>query len=407
MPFSVFWKNHINNFQAKFKSMIHHTSNNNKPLIGQIVRNYLPLTQTFIYEHLKHTNSLVITDIAQNLKDYPFNCNYIFTREEFQTQKQVCQQFLERVRFPNCFETLLQNKKVEILHAHFGPMGYETLSLKKKLNVPLITSFHGYDASCMLHMPKWQQAYKRLFIEGDLFLVVGKKMAQRLQENGCPASKIKIQHVGIDLTHLPSSPTPPKPENKISLLYCGRLVEKKGCMYALLAFAQLAKKWPQLEFRIVGSGEQAEILKHTIDLLGLKNRVIMLGALSHAATLQEMHRAHLFILPSITASNGDMEGAPVVLMEAQAIGLPVLSTLHADIPEVVLDGKSGFLVPEKNVPALSEKLDYLLSHPNSWSHFGQTGKDHINQHYNIHRESKNMTQLYKDLLSNPKQLAKV
>lgn len=182
------------------------------------------------------------------------------------------------------------------------------------------------------------------------------------------------------------------------LLYCGRLVTKKGVLDALHAFAWVADQWPHLIFRIVGDGELKQHLVQEIDVLELGDRVEVLGALSHDRVIQEMQQAHLFILPSKTAENGDMEGTPTVLLEAQASGLPVLSTHHADIPEVVVDGESGFLVSEGDVEALADKLNVLLSQSDMWGKLGRRGRSHVERYYNIRQEVKRLETVYQHLL---------
>ena len=103
-------------------------------------------------------------------------------------------------------------------------------------------------------------------------------------------------------------------------------------------------------------------------------------------------------LPSITASNGDQEGIPVVLMEAQATGLPIISTYHTGIPEVVIDGKSGFLVHEKDVDALAEKLEYLIKHPEIWPEMGRYGRKHVEEKYDIKKLNQQLVKIYQNLI---------
>lgn len=308
------------------------------------------------------------------------------------------QAFLGELDYPNCFERFIHKRRVCLLHAHFGPGGYAALRLKRRVGIPLITTFYGIDASKLLRDSRMQGALKRLFQEGDMFLALGKDMVGRLRAVGCPEEKIRIQRLGVDVEQIAFRPRKSGNGERVVLLYCGRLVEKKGILYALEAFARLAGRWRNLEFRIVGGGLLRPAVERAVRRMNLQDRVILRGALPHAEALQEMQDAHLFLLPSLTASDGDMEGTPTVLLEAQASGLPVVSTHHADIPEVVLDGETGFLAPERDSQALADHLDHLLTRPETWSDIGRTGRRHIEQHYNIHKEVLKLEMIYSDLI---------
>ncbi len=135
-----------------------------------------------------------------------------------------------------------------------------------------------------------------------------------------------------------------------------------------------------------------------VENLHIKGYVKFLGAVEQNEVPRLYQKAHIFILPSITADNGDQEGIPVVLMEAQATGLPIISTYHTGIPEVVVDGKSGFLVPEKNVDALAEKLEYLIEHPEIWPNMGQYGRKFVEEHYDINKLNQKLVEIHQNLI---------
>ena len=378
--------------------------------VAHLRRHFLPLTETFIYTLLANARRFrpfVFTEVLDNHHRFPIPCAYLIKHQHlrklrhemgdgFRNFRRV---FFGSLNYPNCFERRIRQRNTRLLHAHFGTEGCSALRLKQRLELPLVTSFHGFDASRMLRQRRWREALKRLFGEGDAFTVVGKDMAARLAEAGCPHDKIRVQHVGIDLDGIPFGPHPVTPEGgRIGLLFCGRLVEKKGVLHALLAFARLADKWPDLVLRIVGDGPLRPKLKEVVRHLNLGDRVQMLGAIPHKRVLREMQRAHIFVLPSVTAADGDMEGAPVVLMEAQAAGLPVVSTRHADIPEVVVDGQSGFLVAEHDNAALVDRIDYLLEHREHWPEIGAAGRRHIERHYSISGQVESAEELYDELV---------
>jgi len=168
-----------------------------------------------------------------------------------------------------------------------------------------------------------------------------------------------------------------------------------------MALKTVLPEFPNIEFRIIGDGK----LRHGIEKYinndnGLKPKVRLLGMQPHNVVAREMEQADIFIQPSITAKDGDTEGgAPTIILEAQAAGVPVLSTYHADIPEVVIPGKSAFLSKEKDWQGLSDDLFYLLKNQNSWAEMGKRGCKHIETEYNIFNEVKSLEKIYFQVLN--------
>ena len=224
-------------------------------------------------------------------------------------------------------------------------------------------------------------------------------MKARLEALGCPEEKIQIVHLGVDLDRIGFRERRAPSGRRVRVLYAGRLVEKKQVLDALEAFKKVADLRQDIEFCIVGDGDLRPSVEVRIRQLNLEDRVVLRGAVSHAETLREMDEADLFILPSATAPNGDMEGTPTVLMEAQASGLPVVSTFHADIPEVVVDGESGLLAPERDIGVLAKHLKHLLDDPGCWAEMGAAGRRHVEENYDIRREVGKLEGVYKRLLT--------
>ncbi len=270
------------------------------------------------------------------------------------------------------------------------------LNVKKKLGLPLITTFYGYDMSRLAQKRKWRIAYKNLFIEGDLFLVEGSHMKKSLINLGCPPQKIRIQHIAVDVNKFKYRERKLEAINdKIRILFCGRFKEKKGLIYGLKAIKIVVDKFPNLEFRIIGDGELKPEIENFIRKENMEKNVVLLGYQPHYVFSEEAQKAHILLQPSVTAQSGDNEGgAPTVLLEAQASGLPVVSTYHADIPEVVTDGKSGFLVQERNPAAIAEKLEYLIENPDLRVEMGKCGRKNIEKQHNIYKEVKKLEDIY-------------
>ncbi len=304
---------------------------------------------------------------------------------------------------------LMADKPV-LAHAHFGPSGYGFLQLKKLFNIPLITTFYGVDMSVLPRQsPKWGKRYAQLFEEGELFLCEGPHMRESLIALGCPPEKVEVLRLGVDLDRIGFSERGIDDDEKIRVLVSASFREKKGIPFALQAFGEVRKAHPelQLSLTVIGtagqsSAEQAERQKilAVVDQYGLSDTVSFLGAQPHDSFLRALADHHIFLHPSVTASDGDSEGgAPVSIIEASASGMPVLSTLHCDIPSVVLDGLNGLLAPERDVDSLAEKLECLVLNPSFWTTFGRAGRKHIEENHDAFKQSRRLEEIYRSLIS--------
>jgi colanic acid/amylovoran biosynthesis glycosyltransferase len=180
------------------------------------------------------------------------------------------------------------------------------------------------------------------------------------------------------------------------LISVGRLIEKKAHLFTLRALAQLRERRPDIDFRfdIVGEGPDEAALKAEAARLKLMDRVTFHGALPHDRTLALLNAASVFVLPSVTAANGDMEGIPVSIMEAMAQGLLVISTFHSGIPELVEPGKEGILVPERDEAALSQKIEWALTHAECWPEFAKSARRKVELEFNRERLNRRLGDFY-------------
>lgn len=293
------------------------------------------------------------------------------------------------------------DKKFDILHCHFGPVGIIGSYLKDiGVSGKLLVTFHGYDMSEFIER-KGENVYNKLFSIGHLFLPVSVYWERRLIELGCNKEKVKVHRMGINLEKFQFKKRKLRPGEPVKIVTVGRLVEKKGHEFAIQAMEKLLDGNINIDYKIVGDGPLREKLNILVAEKGLSDCVEFLGSLEQKDVIELCGESHIFLLPSITASNGDKEGIPVVLMEAQAMGMPVVATMHSGIPEAVVDGKTGFLVPERDVSALAERLEYLIMHPGKWPAMGVAGKEHINNYYNIRKLNFDLMNLYQSLLTEP------
>lgn len=297
------------------------------------------------------------------------------------------------------------NQPYDVIHCHFGPCGLKGAQLKLLglFEGKLITTFHGYDLTSFLqarHQKRSQpqRVYRHLFQAGDEFLPISRHWRQCLIQLGCDESKTHVHRMGIDIKTFIFTPRYLSPGESVKIITIARLVEKKGVEYGIRAIAKLIKSDrktnPPIEYNIVGDGPLKETLENLIKDLDVAHCVRLVGWKQQREIVELLEASHLILAPSVTSKSGDQEGIPVVLMEAMAMGLPVVSTQHSGIPELVKDGVSGYLVPERDPDALADRLEYLVRHPDTWPDMGKAGRICVENHYNIDTLNKKLVDIY-------------
>ena len=377
--------------------------------VAHSVRSYLFRTGSWIFaqiSHLKRYQPLVITTRKRNLDIFPVKDIYSLSdlsslNRFFQRQYAKWTNFY----YPFFFK-VLKKTRVSHLHSHFGNRGYFDLALKQKLKIPQVTTFYGHDVSMLPQEERWRKRFKVLFEQCDLILAEGHYMKKSLLNLGCPDSKVRVQHLGINLEKIPFIPRKLNDHQNAKILIAGTFREKKGITYALEAFAKLTSKYKNIEVTLVGDAgrSQREIdykkeITTIISTRKIADKVNYLGFLPYPAFIEEAKNNHIFLSPSIHPSDGETEGgAPVALIEMSAYGMPIVSTFHCDIPEVVVDGESGFLVQEKDTNGLAERLEHLINHPELWESMGKAGRRHIEEEFNIVKQAAKLESIYDRLL---------
>src|SRR5260221_9703606 len=183
----------------------------------------------------------------------------------------------------------------------------------------------------------------------------------------------------------------------IRLVTVARLTEKKGLEYSIRAVAKLSQRFKKLKYNIIGDGDLRSELTQLIEALGVGSTVHLLGWKTQEEVQVLLDQSHVFVLASVESRNGDIEGLPMVLQEAQAMGLPVVCTRHSGLPEGILDGKSGFLVPERDVNALADCLADLISHPEAWPEMGRKGRAFVEIEHDLNKRNDALVELYRQL----------
>jgi colanic acid/amylovoran biosynthesis glycosyltransferase len=290
------------------------------------------------------------------------------------------------------------NKDFDILYCHFGPTGIKGAMIKNTglIDCKLLTSFHGFDMSTYI-LKKGKNVYNFLFNIGDAFLPVCDHWKNIMIKLGCSENKIIVHRMGIDLKKFISKEKLLN-NTKTRIISIGRLVEKKGIEFVIKAVKNVLGEFPDIDYIIVGDGPLRKKLDNLINKLRIENNVKILGNKTHEEIIELLYDSDILLMPSIVAKDGDCEGIPVVLMEAMATGLPVISTYHSGIPELVKNGKSGFLVPERDIKGIADKLKYLILHYEERLEMGRAGREIIEKEYDIKILNKKLIDIFIKIL---------
>lgn len=291
--------------------------------------------------------------------------------------------------------TSFAGKRYDILQCHYGDNGSLGALLKEAgFEAKLVTMFHGWDIR--IAVEKNSKRYHHLFRRGDCFLSISNYNYQNLLKLGANPQKILNHPVGIDLRRFSSSKTRsvPDPSQPLIVLTVARLVPEKGLQYGIHAIQELISTHPRLNlhYLIIGQGPLEKKVKALIRELHLEEHIHLLGGMDQSEVIKKMEESHLFLLPSLS------EALPVVLMEAQAMELPVIATKVGSVDQVLKDGESGFLAPPGDSKALAERLGYLIDHPESWHEMGKAGRQLVEKHFDIEKLNRRLVRIYERLL---------
>ena len=359
------------------------------------------------YNLLKHTHYLiaapvnrfsrVIKGIVLILKYFPKNPAAILSSLNFiRYGKKAASLYLLFHIVP-----FLNKGPFDIIHCHFGQNGNLAVLLREAgvLSGKIITTFHGFDITSYI-IKNGKQIYENLFAKGDLFQPISNRWESKLVELGCKKEKIVIHRMGIELEKIKLS-TDSNHENRcVKIVSVARLVEKKGIHFGIQAIAKLTKNFPNIEYIIIGDGPLKKNLLDLVNHLKLGQEIRLMGWMNQEETFEIMQQSDIFLAPSVTSKAGDQEGIPVVLMEAMAHGLPVVSTYHSGIPELVIDNKTGLLVDERDSDELAKKIEFLISNPDVIKKFGIEGRKVVEKDYNIKILNDNLVKTYHELIHN-------
>lgn len=379
-----------------------------KPVVVHVINPYLFHTGSWIYSQLtglRDVANVVFTYKRENIEQFPFNPIYCY--KDFRKIEKICNRLYRLYMGDNSglfFSRYIKKHSPRLIHAHMGYEAAKWCHFAEKMKLPLISTFYGQDVSKLGKIPYWYKRYQKLFNYGDIFLAEGSNLKRQLVELGCDEKKVIVQHLGVNLEDYNTKDYSQITENKkIVILQVSTFREKKGIEYSLEAISILKQRFDNIEFRLIGGGDNNEAEQRLISLINkfnISDIVKMLGIKTHKKTLEEMYNSDIFLHPSVTAVDGDNEGgAPVGVIEASAMALPVVSTLHADIPEVIINNETGFLANERDAVGVANKLDELIRDKQLRQKFGEKGRIHVSQNYNLKIQLEKLDKIYQDLIN--------
>ncbi|MEJ2761136.1 MAG: glycosyltransferase [Gammaproteobacteria bacterium] len=306
-------------------------------------------------------------------------------------------------RDPRPYSRLLGERRPALIHAHFGIEGVYALPLARRLGVPQVTTFHGFDATlstgALLCSPAWANYplfRRRLARQGDLFLCASSFIRDRVLALGFPEKRTHVHYIGVNTGAI--RPREAGEETPV-ILTVARLVEVKGTEYLIRAFARLAPHLPETGLVIIGEGPLKHRLQALARSLGVAARVRFLGAQSHDQVLAWMRKAAMFVLPSVRTRTGRSEGLGMVLLEAAASGVPIVGTRHGGIPEVIVDGQTGCLAAERDSEELAARMAELFADDTRRARMARQARALVETRFDIHRQTEKLEDFYDGILS--------
>jgi glycosyltransferase involved in cell wall biosynthesis len=320
---------------------------------------FLPYSQTFVHDELvAHRRWEAHVFCARRLYPDRFRYQPVFEGGRL----------YEYTRISPRFDRLLAEGAYSLIHAHFGTDAVHAVPFARRHGLPLVVTFHGYDVPLLAsgeRLYPWYWPYALLGPSVLRHLALGLcasvELLEMLREMGVPPERLRLHHIGIDVDRFKPGPRRDDAEPLVAMV--GRFVPKKGLVYGIRAFAGYRRARGRGQLVIVGDGELESVLQAAAREEGVAEHVRFAGALPHEEVAGLLAVADVLLAPSVTTANGDRESGVIVVKEASASGAVPIGTWHGGLPEIIEDGRTGFLVPERDVAALAARLDQVLADP--------------------------------------------
>ncbi len=288
-----------------------------------------------------------------------------FFKQKEKTEKETLQAAIENYLVKN---------KIEKILCEYGPSGVEIMTIAKKLSIPLIVHFHGYDAYRNDILNSYGKNYIELFKIASSIIAVSKHMKAQLVNLGCPEYKLHHLCYGIDSSVFNFAENAGK---QVTFVSCGRFVEKKAPQLTIKAFGLVLRKTPNAKLVMIGDGELLEECERLANDLNIVSSIEFTGVLNQQQIAEKFKTATAFLQHSITTIQNDSEGTPLTIMEAMACGLPVIATKHGGIADIITDNETGFLVNEQDINGMAEKMRFIIENRKQAEIIGRAASEYI------------------------------
>lgn len=288
----------------------------------------------------------------------------------------------------------LNQNHYDVALAQFGTAGARVFRACEKAKLPLVVYFRGYDATKARILRRYHKHYQTMFQSAAKIVCVSADLRDSLIGMGMKPEKAEVIPSGVDHELFYGSDPASAP---LVFLSVGRFVKKKHPTATLRAFAKVRSQFPDAQLVMAGDGPLKSRCKTLADELGLASNVCFPGVLSQDQVIEQMRHAFAFLQHSITADDGDREGAPKVISEAQMSGLPIVATRHGGIPEIVKEGETGFLVDEGDINAMADAMFQLARSREMAATMGSVAREWAVSELSLKRSVKKLTDLLHSL----------
>lgn len=371
---------------------------------------WLPLTSPWLFHQVHKAPKHVVSHIAcitkANLDQFDISNLHCLGDHVFRCRWEVMLRKLRIRQHLPFLVDVVRNTNSAVVHSHWGDAAWLDMPSVQRTKAKHVVTFYGKDVNFLpIKNPRWIDRYGELFSHVDAVLCEGPHMAKCIMSLGCHKSKVHVHHLGVEVDRIAFKPRRWTPEEPLRILIAASFREKKGIPLAITALGRLKHDVKSLEITIIGDAsadprsvpEKQRILT-AIRENGLVDCVRLMGYQPHAVMFREAYAHHVFLSPSLTAPDGDTEGgAPIALLDMAATGIPIVSSTHCDIPNLIVDGVTGLLAQEGDLENLIEKLQFLVGNPDRWESMALAGRLRVEQEFDVRVQSARLAELYVNL----------
>lgn len=353
--------------------------------------NFFSYSETFIDQQIRQLTPHAVlyegwqpSNIQAGGSIYPFPLNLLIFRGSL---RNLFPAFYQKV-YTYFLKKYLLKTETACLLANYGPLGMHVFTACQSINIPFAVHFHGFDASEKKTIARYGEEYRTILPQAKAVIVVSQVMKMDIEEICGPLKNLHVLPYGVDTEKF--KPGTKASKESIQLISVGRFTAKKAPIMSIKAFQILLEKFPTAHFTMIGDGELWEDAKKYVEENGLGENVAFMGQQKPDLILEKLQEADIFIQHSIKTPSGDSEGTPNSILEASACGLPIVSTLHAGIPEAVIQGETGILVQESDFKAMGEALVSLANDPTLRIKMGESARKHMLKNYKIKTQAEKL-----------------